>query len=379
MPGAPRGLVFGFLDLADAGAQRLTLVTCRHLDRERFRPVVLCARGEGSLVARARAEGWDVRTLGRLRRRFDLPAVAVLARELRELGCDILHVPLYSRASPYLRLAGRLAGVRLTVAHDWSQPAPPPLLRRLADALLDGGTRFVAASEAQRGELLGRGVPGGAIRVIHAGIEWADFGRESRSAARRELGWPEAARIVLVPARLQAVKGHADLLAALPRVRAAIPGLQVLCAGEGPLRATLAARADALDLGGTVQWLGWREEMPRLLAAADLVVLPSHVEGLPAALLEAFAARRAVVATAVGGVPEALTDGVEGRLVPARQPEALGAAILALLSDPARCEAMGAQGRRTVERRFDARTSTRKLEEAYEAWLAEAARRAARA
>ena len=255
--------------------------------------------------------------------RSTLPALALLAEELRALATDILHVPLYSRASPYLRLAARLAGVPLVVAHDWSVPRPLSRMRRGVDRLLRRNTRFIAASQAQERELLRTGVPAAAIAVVHAGIDVERFGAGDRRATRAALGLEADRPVALVPARLAAAKGHDDLISALPAVLAREPRLTVLLAGDGPLAGALADRLRREGLAGSVRLLGHSEAMPDLYAAADFVVLPSRVEGLPSVLLEAYAARRAVVATAAGGVPEALTDGCEGRLVPVGEIAAL--------------------------------------------------------
>lgn len=377
--GAPRTVVFGFLDLGEGGAQRLTLATCGALRRDLFRPVVLCARGEGSLVERARALGIPVRLLGRLRRPFDLGSIARLAAELESLRADILHVPLYSRASPYFRIAARFARVPLVVAHDWSMPRPPGRLRRSADRLLRRRTRFVAASRAQERELLLSGVEPASIAVVHAGIDVERFAAGRSEATRAALGIDAACPVALLPARLAPVKGHDDLIAALPAVLARVPRLVVLCAGEGPLARSLAERLRVEGLERHVRLLGQVEAMPDLYAAADLVVLPSRVEGLPSALLEAYAARRAVVATAAGGIPEALVDGCEGRLVGVGDRAALAAAMVELLEDPILRGAMAERGRARVEREFRLAGATRRLEEVYGRWLAAADRRLDRA
>lgn len=374
-PGAPRTVVFGFLDLGEGGAQRLTLATCAALDRERFRPHVLCARGDGSLVEPARALGLPVRALGRLRRPFDVAAVSLLAENLRELAADILHVPFYSRASPYLRLAGLLAGVPLVIVQDWSLPGELPATRRSADRLLRGRSRFIAASRAQERELLRSGVAAESIAVVHAGIDIERFGRGAREATRVALGIDADRPLALVPARLVAAKGHADLISALPAVLARVPRLRWIFAGGGALAGALSERLRGEGLEGSVRLLGHVETMADLYAAADLVVLPSRVEGLPSVLLEAFAARRAVVATDAGGVGEALTDGVEGRLVPVGDLTALAAAVAGLIADPGLRQAMAERGRARVESHFRLDLATRRLEAVYERWLAAAERR----
>jgi glycosyltransferase involved in cell wall biosynthesis len=365
----PPRVVYGFLDLGDGGAQRLTLATLRHLDRERFAPAIVCARGGGALVPRARADGVEVLELGRLARPFDLGAVAAIAAALAGLGARILHVQLYSRSSPYFRAAARRAGTPVVVAHEWSRPSRPGRARRLADRLLRPGTRFLATSAAQRRELIEAGVRGSEIEVLLSGIELAPFGDIAREAARAELGLEPGRPIVLVPARLQPVKGHADLIALLPALRERVPDLLVLCAGTGPLAAELPGRAESAGVAEMVRFLGHRGDIPRLMAAADLVALPSRAEGVPSALLEAMAARRAVVATAVGGVAEAVADGVEGRLVAAGDGAGFAAALAELLLDPARAAAMGERGRARVAAGFRVEATARRLEELYARWL----------
>lgn len=365
-------VVFAFLDFGRGGAQLATLALARHLDRSRFTPSLLCVRGDGELVAAALAAGLPVCRLGRLRRPWDLRATGRIAAELRRLGTRVLHVPLYSRASPYLRLAALRARVPLVVAHEWSRPESPRLARRIADRWLARGTRFVAASRLEATNLRRAGVAERDLAIAHAGIEIDRFANGDRAAGRAALDIAPGRTVVLVPARLHAAKGHRDLLDAVPATLARAPGLVWLLAGEGAERERIGAAIRDRGLGERIRLIGWRDDMADLLAAADFVALPSRVEGLPGAMLEAFAAGRAVVATDVGGVGEALTDGREGRLVPARSPEKLAQAMTELALDPALRRAMGERGRETA-RRFDVRETTRRFEELYLRWLGERA------
>lgn len=365
----PATVALSFLDLGEGGAQRLTLATARHLRRELFRPVFVCARGGGELVARARGDGYEVHELGRLRRPFDLAAVPLAAARYRRLRPSVVHVALYSRASPYLRLAAHLARVPLVVAQEWGRPEPPSPSRRLADRLLARGARFVAVSDHHRTELLASGVAPGRVSIVRSGIEVERFAEGERQETRRALGIPDGSPVALVAARLHPMKGHGDLFELLPAVWTRVPGLVVLVAGDGPLAADLAARAALPPLAGRVRMLGHREEMADLLAAADFALLPSRSEGLPSALLEAYAASRPAVATAVGGVPEALEDGVEGRLVAPGDGAALRDAIVALALDPGERSAMGERARARVVREFTAAAATRRLEATYLRWL----------
>jgi len=364
-------VVYGFLDFNDGGAQRLALDTWRHLDPERYRPVLLCVRREGALVSAAITAGVPAHVLGRLERPFDLGAVFVILRWLRSTGADIVHVPLYSRAGPYIRLAAKLARVRLIVAHEHCRATPPPPRRRLADRLLARGTRYVAVSEAQRTELVRQGISPDWVAVVGNGIDVELFAPGDRAAARDMEGLPEGAAIVVIPARLVPRKGHVDLLAALPALVRRVPEVLMLCAGDGPLSRSLPALAEAAGLANRVRFLGHRDDMPSLLAAADVVCLPSRVEGMPLAILEAMAAGRAVVATDVGGVAEVIADGSTGRLVPPQNPAALAMALGALLIDTGERGAMGARAHRAALERFSSRDMTHRLESAYEHWLAE--------
>lgn len=363
-------VVYAFLDFNDGGAQRLTLGTWRHLDPERYRPLLLCVRREGSLVSAAVAAGVPVHVLGRLERPFDLRALSAISRWLRSVGADIVHVPLYSRASPYVRIAAQLAGVELVVAHEHCRASPPARRRWLVDRLLVGGTRFVAVSEAQRTELVCQGVSPDLVAVIGNGVDTERFAPGDRVAARTGLGLPADRPIVLVPARLVRRKGHIDLLAAMPALLAQVPDVLVLCAGGGPLAPLLPALACAAGMADHVTFLGHRDDLPDLLAAADVVCLPSRAEGMPLAILEAMAAGRAVVATDVGGVAEAVLAGETGRIVPLRDPTALATALADMLRDDARRAAMAQRARAVAIERFRERDMTRRLESAYEHWLA---------
>ena len=368
---APRTVAFVHLDLADGGAQRQTLLLARHLDPARYRARIVCLRGEGQLVPVARAAGVPVQALGRLRRPWDAAAPLVLARELRRAGAHVVHVARYSRAVPYAALAARLARVPLLVVHDHALYGDLPRARRLADAQLLRDARYVAVAEAVRRSLLAAGIAPARVAVVAPGIELDRVAAGRAERGRAALGLPDAALLVLVPARLHAMKRHVDLLAALPRVLAAFPGVRVVCAGDGPLRERLVALADAAGLSSAVLFVGQRDDVPDLLAAATLVVLPSRVEGLPAALIEAAAAGQPVVATAVGGVPELVVDGQTGWLVPPDDPPALAAALVAALRDPEARARMGAAARRRAAEHHAIQGAAVRLQAAWDRWLGE--------
>jgi len=163
-------------------------------------------------------------------------------------------------------------------------------------------------------------------------------------------------------------KDQATLLEAAARVFAARPEARLVIAGEGELRGALEQRARRPDLAGRVVFAGFRDDLDRLLPAFDVFCLSSHMEGLGTSLLDAMCFARPIVATAAGGIPEAVEDGVSGRVVPVRDPEALAGALLELLTDTRRAATLGAAGRA----RFEAGFSVERMVDATLAAYAEA-------
>jgi len=172
--------------------------------------------------------------------------------------------------------------------------------------------------------------------------------------ALRALGVPAGAPVVGNVAALTGHKDHATLLAAAARVIARVPEARFVIVGQGELEGRLRMQAQALGLEGRVVFAGFRPDVDALIPAFDVFCLSSHMEGLGTSLLDAMCYGRAVVGTAAGGIPEAVEDGVTGRVVPPRQPDALAAALTEVLTDGARREAMGQAGRARFLARFTA-------------------------
>jgi glycosyltransferase involved in cell wall biosynthesis len=228
---------------------------------------------------------------------------------------------------------------------------------RLALGSLRRADAVVAVSRAVADRLVqAAGIPPERIRVILNGIETHRFSPDGldgpRSEVRRSLCVTEKTRVVLVPSVLREGKGHELLLRVLPSLCARVPDLRVLFAGDGERERELRREVADRELEGAVQFLGFRSDIPALLAASDLVVLPSRAEALPTVLLEAAAAGRPVVATRVGGIPEVVQDGRTGLLVPPDDAAALGRAVLALLQDDARARCYGREARSLAVARF---------------------------
>ena len=195
------------------------------------------------------------------------------------------------------------------------------------------------------------GAPGDKIRVVHNGIDVDRGPVHGDPGLRAVLAGRSDRPLVLTVARLDAQKGYGHLLAAA----ATVPDAVFVLVGEGRKKATLKRQAHALGIAERVRFLGHRNDVPDLLAACDVFVLPSLYEGLPLSVLEAMAAARPVVATAIDGTTEAVVPGVTGLLVPPADPTRLAGAIRALLEDGALARRMGEEGRARVCREFSLR------------------------
>ncbi len=179
------------------------------------------------------------------------------------------------------------------------------------------------------------------------------------------MGVPTDALLLGVGVRFTEQKGLRYLLEAMPKVHEAVPNTHLVMAGYGPLAEELEKTAASLDVDTVTHFVGARLDMVEVLLALDVYVLPSVWEGLPMVLLEAMAAGLPVVASRVGGVPEAVEHERTGLLVQPRRPAELAAALIALLRDEERRRAYGLAARRAFEERFTAQHMTRRYAELY--------------
>lgn len=204
------------------------------------------------------------------------------------------------------------------------------------------------------------------VEVLVHGLVLADVeaARAERPAMRAELGVDDSTVVIGTVANFRAQKGYPDLLAAAATVLARRPDACFLAVGQGPLEEEVRSRHAELGLGDRFRLLGYREDVPRVLAACDVFVLASLHEGFPVAVMEALAAGIPLVATSVGGVPDAVVDGVHGFIVPPGRPELLAERLLQLVADAdlrRRCAAAAAE----AGRQFDITAAVRRLEAAY--------------
>lgn len=270
------------------------------------------------------------------------------------------------------RIAARLIGARtLLHVHDLNDPgAALSALQRLIAQPADAA---VCVSEAVRELTVTRyRVAPERVRIARNGIP-LELLRGAATAARsrvlEELGIEPVRPVLAMIGRLHAVKGHRDLLAMLPEIVRGCPRALLLVIGDGPERPACEALARSLGMSGHVRFLGRRSDVPRLLAAIDLVLMPSRSEGLGLAAIEAVAAGRPVIAFAVGGLPEVVVDGVNGRLVRSGDHQAFASAVVETLRDPAQ-RLSYARGAASSAQHFGVEAHVRRLIDCYRMTLA---------
>jgi glycosyltransferase involved in cell wall biosynthesis len=339
-----------------AGAEVLVAETIRRLG-PRIEPTVLCLDAVGALGERLLAEGVPVVCLGRRPGR-DWRLAWRMARELRARRIDVVHAHQYTPFF-YAALARCLSGgaTRIILTeHGRHYPDVVSPLRRAANRLaLDHLADAVNACCGFSARALARvdGFSGRRIEVIENGIELDRYNpAPDRSAVRLSLGLDPDRRYAITVARFHPVKDHTTLLRGFQQVAVARPDVDLLLAGEGPLRGELERLTHSLNLEGRVRFLGVRSDVPALLEAVDLFALTSVSEAASLTILEAMASRLPVVVTAVGGNPEIVRQGVEGLLVPRGDAQAVAGAIMRLLDDPRAAARMGEAGRARVEERY---------------------------
>lgn len=364
----PLRVAFCIDGMGVGGTEMNAVRTAERLDRGRFELLVVALDGEGPLRARYAAAGIPVESfpIGRLVGLRTLRQGLRVRRFLAARGVDVVHChDMYSNA--FVAPWARAAGAALVTSRRWgpferrSHALANRLAYRISHAVLANSPGVAALVRAE-------GIPASRIAVVPNFVDDVAFDAPSaaeRAASRVALGVPEGAVVVGVVANLTPIKDHATLLRGLARVSPARPELHAVLVGGGPLRESLEGLARELGVADRVHFAGPRPHLPNLHHLFDLSTLTSVSEGFPNSIVEAMAAGRAVVATRVGGVADAVAEGETGLLVPPGDHGALAAALDSLVRDPARRARMGERARERAASRYSADVAIGALESVY--------------
>ena len=349
-----------------SGAEKQMSLLAKGLPRDRFRVEVAALTRLGPLEAELRDAGIPVESVGK-RFKVDPFALNRLVQFMKSKRFDVVQTWIFA-ANVYGRVAAHRAKVPVVIAAEmavdyWKGRGQLAIDRRLANWT----DRVVGNSNAVVDFYRKAGIPADRLAMIPSGIADEEPPADvDPVAVRAEFGFAADAPLILFAGRLAPQKAVDDLIAACDLLRHVEPNARTLIVGDGPLRDRLRALNHAYRLDDEVQFLGRRDDVPRLLAAADILVLPSLYEGLPNVVLEAMRFRKPVVATAAPGTTEVVADGETGVLVPMHHPQTLCKALRDLIRDPDRRRRLGEAGRVRVEAEFRASTMVDRFAQLYE-------------
>ena len=346
------------------GAQESYTGLMLRLDRAKYEVRAL-SLSSGSAVQRLRRLGLEVEVLDEP---DDEAAVRELAAWLRREEIDLVHAHMY-RAEVIGTRAALAAGTPVVMATVHSSRVRSAEDVATLAALSPAMDRLIVPSESILAKVAAEGRGGAAFSVIPNGIDVSRFaGPAPPCTLRDDYGIPCEDALIGVVARLEAEKGHTHLIAAMPAVLARAPKTWLAIVGDGSLCDALRAQARALPAAvrDRIVFTGRRDDISAITGELDIAVLPSLREAQGISILEAMARRKPVVATAVGGIPEVVADGVSGFLVPPADPAALADALIRLARSPSLRQRLGDAGYEIVAERFSIDAQVRRIEELYD-------------
>jgi glycosyltransferase involved in cell wall biosynthesis len=323
------------------------------MDHARF-DVSIVSLSPGSAARKLERAGFEVLVIDE---HDDAIATGALAAHLVDVRPDVIHNHMYraelvgTRAAIALGEVGHRRPYIVSTAH--SSRVRSEEDREMLRVLTPAMDQLIAVSKMIEDKLVAEGRTTAPITRIYNGVDLSRYERvEACCTLPDEYGMEPGSQIVGVVARLEPEKGHPTLLEAWPLVLRAVPDAYLLIVGEGSRREALEAQTRDLRIAHRVVFTGRRDDVPSVTAALDVAVLPSYREAQGLSILEALALSRPVVASNVGGIPEMITDAVNGILVPPHDPDALAAAIIRLLRDHPFADTLGRAGHDMVHERF---------------------------
>lgn len=345
------------------GGQRQSLLLARELQKRDY-PFYFVVQPKSPLHERAAEENLPVIPL-KMRGEADAVAAVRLAAAMKKKRCRLVHyhdahaVALGAAASFLVKIPLRIISRRVDFPLNTNF-----FSRRKYNKDIDC---IIAVSKGVKKVLAGGGIDPKTIKVIPDGIDFTPYEQAGSSHyLRNEFSFAEDDFLVGIVAHLADHKGHKYLIRAAGILKEKAPKIKFIIVGEGPLKMQLTRQASESHVGDIVFFLGFREDVPQILGSLDLFVLSSYLEGLGSSLLDAMACRLPIVATNVGGIPEVVTHGETGLLVPPRNPKALAGAILKLYENRELAVQLAEKGFAQVHKKFSAEAMAGKVVNLYE-------------
>ena len=341
-------------DMKTGGAERVIADIAEGLDSEKYDVRVWCIARGGNTADELAEKGIEVKILG-ISSYHNPLKILRLKRLLTEAGPDIVHTHGYF-ASVIGRLSAKKAGIPIIFAHVhstyWDYKKKHILMERKLSRFTH---KIICCSRAVENFVKDiEKVGDGKTLVIYNGVDEERFyPMEDAPSIRTELGIDEKALVVGTVSSLTPHKGHEYLIQAASLVKEELPSAKFLIVGDGPLRTELEDQVKNFSAHPFIMFTGTRKDVPKILSVMEVFVLPSSSrEGLGIAIIEAMAAEKPVVATDIGGIPEAVKKGETGFLVSPGDPGALAKAIIELLQNPEKAKEMGKKGRARFKEKF---------------------------
>lgn len=355
-------------ELERGGAEILLLDFVRYLDKDKFEIVVGYLRGKGTLAEEFKRQKiqpvfFDIRS------RLDLAFVLKLTKFIKDEVFDIVHTHLID-ADIYGYLAAKLANVPVIIStkhntDDFRKKRSPALF--LDSFVANHLSKNIAVSYAVRNFLVKyQDIKTEKIEVIHNGIEIKKFSCDTeKKQAKIDLNLKANDYIIGTVARFDEQKGHKYLIEAIPEVLKEVNNVHFIFVGDGPLEQAMQKKAESLKIKDYVTFLGLRDDIPKILNALDIFVLPSLWEGLGISLLEAQAVGIPIIATDVDGIKEAVQNGKTGVLIPPANAETMAIAIIDLLQNKNKLVSFGLNARIFAEQNFSIELMAKNIELLY--------------
>lgn len=345
------------------GGQRQSLFLAKELQKKSYSFKFYVQPGS-PLYKRAREADLPVVPL-RMRSETDVWAILRLAMGMKRFGCQLVHCH-DAHSVAVGSAAASLSKVPLRVV---SRNVDFPLKKNFFSQMKYNKNIdvIIAVSKGIKKVLVDGGIDSSLVKVIPDGIDYSPFEEAASSRyLRKELNFGPDDFLVGIVAHLADHKGHKYLIKATEILKEKAPRIKVIIVGEGPLRMELDTMVKRIHVEDMVFFLGFREDVPQILASLDLFVLSSHLEGMGSSILDAMASRLPVVATRVGGIPEVVVNGETGLLVPPKSPTALAKAILRIYADRKLGKCLGQKGYQVVHQKFSAEAMAAKVIMEYE-------------